>query len=86
MYRNRDSKSPTPQHNRREAKQKEKDYPQQEKSEQETPPLKSGRPDKKDQMSSKELFFLIILYLQDPHNRYTRHFKNIKASQLLKKL
>lgn len=37
-------------------------------------------------MSSKELFFLIMLYLTDPHAKGTKEFKQMHASTLLKKL
>ena len=75
------SKRPAAAANRRQMKQKEKA-----KIKPEAMPLKSGPPPTKERMSSKELFFLIMLYLTDPHAKGTKDHKSMHPAMVLKKL
>jgi len=75
------SKRPAAAANRRQTKQKEKA-----KTKQDIMPLKAGTPPTKERMSSKELFFLIMLYLTDPHAKGTKDYKLMAPATVLKKL
>jgi hypothetical protein len=73
--------SKQPAANRRQTKQQEKT-----KLKQDIIPLKAGSPPTKARMSSKELFFLIMLYLTDPHAKGTKDYKLMTPTTVLKKL
>ena len=49
-------------------------------------PLKAGKAAMKARMSSKELFFLIVLYLQDPHGRSSKEYKQMPPGTVLRLL
>ena len=75
------SKRPAAASNRRQTKQREKAQ-----MKPTVTPLKSGAPPTKERMSSKELFFLIMLYLTDPHAKGTKDYKLMAPATVLKKL
>ena len=78
------SKRPAAAANRRQTKQKEKAAAS--KLKQDIMPLKASSPPTKARMSSKELFFLIMLYLTDPHAKGTKDYKLMAPATVLKKL